>query len=103
MVTLAPRNTITQKPDTLFLTRDTLETALITYAKEQEGPIAQEFILLLITAGETLEALNKVASSMMYNQSNLTDNHSCLIWSAWMNYQEYGSPGFSLTKSNPGD
>ena len=90
-----------EPPESLILTRGTLEVALLNYSLDHEGPLAQEYVALLLRSGEVLEALNKVAASMLYKKSTFSDNPSCLIWSAWMNYQEYGSPGFALSKSNP--
>lgn len=101
--TASQPNPIYEPVESLVLTRGTLEIALLNYALDHEGPLAQEYVALLLQAGEVLEALQKTITSMLYKKSTFSDNPSCLIWTAWMNYQEYGSPGFTLTKGNLGD
>jgi hypothetical protein len=85
-------------PDTLTLTRESLEQAMMTWTKQHEGPIGYEYVGLLLSDGEVLEALDRVAVSMQVKQTSFCDNNACLIWSAWMNLQEFGTPGFPLTK-----
>jgi len=89
------KNTTT---DTLTLTRESLEQAMMTWTKQNEGPIGYEYVGILLSSGELLEALDRVAVSMQVKQASFHDNNSCLIWSAWMNLQEFGTPGFPLTK-----
>jgi hypothetical protein len=85
-------------PDTLTLTRESLEQAMMTWTKQHEGPIGYEYVGLLLSDGEVLEALDRVAVSMQVKQASFCDNNECLIWSAWMNLQEFGTPGFPLTR-----
>lgn len=84
----------------LTLTRKTLETAMVDWTKENEGPIAYEYVNLLLDSGEVLGTLDRVATSMQTKQASFSDNSSCLIWTAWMNMQEYGTPGFPLSKED---
>ena len=101
MVAVEPLSAIhqTMKPELLDLTRQSLEIALMEWAGQHEGPIAQEYIMLLVARGEVLEALDCVATSMVQKKSLFSDNPSCLIWAAWMNFQESGTPGFPLTSA----
>lgn len=85
-------------PDTLTLTRESLEQAMMTWTKKHEGPIGYEYVGLLLSDGELLEALDRVAVSMQVKQAAFCDNEACLIWTAWMNLQEFGTPGFPLTR-----
>lgn len=99
MVTVEPTRKVHQKmkPELLDLTRQSLEVALMEWAGQHEGPIAQEYVMLLIASGEVLEALDRVASSMVHKKTLFSDNSACLIWTAWMNFQENGTPGFPLS------
>lgn len=85
------------KPELLDLTRQSLEVALMEWAGQHEGSIAQEYIMLLMASGEVLEALDRVATSMVHKKTMFSDNSACLIWAAWMNFQEIGTPGFPLS------
>ncbi len=80
------------------LTRPGLERAIMSWAKQYEGVIAHEAVSALIENGEVLQALNLTALSMQDKKQTFSDNNACLIWSAWMNYQEFGTPGFPLSK-----
>lgn len=95
-----PKNIST---DTLTLTRESLEQAMMTWTKQHEGPIGYEYVGLLLSDGEVLEALDRVAVSMQVKQASFSDNNACLIWSAWMNFQEFGTPGFPLTRKSIND
>lgn len=86
----------TNKVNTLLLTRDTLEAAMKDWTKQNEGPIGYEYISLLVNNGNVLDALERVSTSMMVKQISFNTSDACLIWTAHMNMQEYGTPGFSV-------
>jgi len=83
----------------LSLTRDLLEQAMMTWTKQNEGPIGFEFIGTILAQGDVTEALSRVAVSMQIKQANFNDNNACLIWTAYMNMQEFGTPGFPIIGS----
>lgn len=85
----------------LQLTRENLEDALVGWALTREGLIAKEYILLLLMNGGVIEALDLVAKSMQHKKEQFKENDSCIVWTAWMNYQAFGTPGFPLTQSTP--
>jgi len=69
----APKNI---SPDTLTLTRESLEQAMMTWTKKHEGPIGYEYVGLLLSDGEILEALDRVAVSMQVKQAAFCDNEA---------------------------
>jgi len=86
--------------ENLALTRSTLENAMRDWTKDNEGPIGLEYVTLLLSNGEVLEVLERVTGSMRSKQTTFTDNNSCLIWTAYMNMKEFGSPGFPIFSEN---
>ena len=84
---------------TMTLTREVLESAMMDWTKQNEGSIAYEYVGVLLNEGDVITALDRVATSMQIKQGVLNDNNSCLIWSAWMNLQQFGTPGFPLSKT----
>jgi len=86
---------IVKRTETL-LTRPVLEQAMMDWTRQNEGIIGFEYIGMLIGSNSILEALDKVSNSMKIKQASFDDNNACLIWTAYMNMQEYGTPGFSL-------
>jgi hypothetical protein len=78
------------------LTRPALERAMMDWTRHNEGPIGFEYIGTILESGDVLEALDRVAVSMQLKQTSFNDNDACLIWTAYMNMQEYGTPGFPI-------
>lgn len=81
------------------LTRPGLEHAMMSWTKQNEGPIGFEFIGSMLAQGDVLDALDRVATSMRIKQASFNDDNACLIWTAYMNMQEYGTPGFPVLGS----
>jgi len=94
---------ITDTSTSLTLTRPALEQAMMEWTKKNEGPIGYEYMGILVHSGEVLEALERVAVSMQIKQANFEDNNACLIWTAYMNMQEYGTPGFPMLPGRKND
>ena len=82
--------------DEFTLTRPLLESAMKEWTKQNEGPIGYEYVSLMLQNGDVLDALERVATSMQIKRSNFETNNACLIWTAYMNMQEYGAPGFPM-------
>jgi len=89
---------LNKKAETL-LSREVLEQAMLAWTKHNEGIIGFEYISLLLDSGDLLDALDKVSTSMKIKQASFDDNDACLIWTSYMNMQEYGTPGFPLNES----
>jgi len=86
-------------PVTLTLTRDRLEASMIRWAYTREGIIAGNLIASLIGHGAVLNALERVSESMQAT-SDAVDDDVAMIQSAWMNYQQFGSPGFPVSTAS---
>lgn len=84
-------------PSEVSLTRTSLERAMIRWTYQQEGTIGGEYILGLVTAGEVIGALSRVSYSMERKEASFEHNDVALVWTAWMNFQNFGSPGFPLS------
>ena len=83
----------------LSLTRPVLEQAMMDWTKQNEGPIGFEYIGEILAEGDVLEALDRVAVSMQIKRATFNDTNACLIWTAYMNMQEFGTPGFPVLGS----
>ena len=81
----------------LTLNRKRLEVAMANWAYHFEGPIAGEFITGLIGEGRLIEALKRVAASMEQLNASFELDDVMIVYTAWTNFNSYGSPGFALT------
>lgn len=94
-----PKQLLTSSPALSMLTRDNLETSMIRWAFTREGPIAGRAIVELIGGGAVLDALESVAESMQ-SMPNIFDDDVAMVQTAWLNYQNFGSPGFPVSSAS---
>lgn len=94
-----PKPAAVATPAHSVLTRDNLETSMIRWAYLEEGPIAGHYITRLIGHGAVLDALESVAESMQ-SKPGVFDNDVAMVQTAWMNYQQFGSPGFPVSSAS---
>lgn len=81
------------------LTRDALEESMIRWAYLKEGPIAGHYITALVGQGAVLPALESVAESMQA-YPDIFDDDVAMVQTAWMNFQNFGSPGFPISSAS---